>query len=221
MGFDHFFHPSFQLKSGRVLLRNMLESDLESFRPLTGDPSMWNWFTRRLDEPGQLEAWVREALKQQEDKLRFPITVIDLGAANHGDSGYFGASGASGDSDLAGTVAGSSSFGNISFHDKRIEIGWTWYGNDFRGTGINLHCKYLMLQYAFEVMTFERVEFKTDALNSRSRAALRKIGAQEEGILRSHMLMPGNRRRDSVYFSVLKEEWPEVKHYLESRIESE
>ncbi|MBC6491941.1 GNAT family N-acetyltransferase [Flavihumibacter stibioxidans] len=212
MGFDHFFHPSFQLKSGRVLLRNMLESDLEGFRQLTGDPNMWNWFTRRLDETGQLEAWVKEALVQQEGKLRFPITVIDLGAANHGWSG---------DSGESGVVAGSSSFGNISFHDKRIEIGWTWYGNDFRGTGINLHCKYLMLQYAFEVMAFERVEFKTDALNSRSRAALRKIGAREEGILRSHMLMPGNRRRDSVYFSVLKEEWPEVKHYLESRIESE
>jgi RimJ/RimL family protein N-acetyltransferase len=101
--------------------------------------------------------------------------------------------------------------GNISFIDKRVEIGWTWYGNDYRGTGINTHCKFLLLQYAFETLQFERVEIKTDFLNERSKAALKKIGATFEGVLRSHMQMPHNRRRDSAYFSILKNEWPGIK----------
>ena len=205
MDFDSSFGSSLVLRSDRVLLRSLQPADLNELRLISGDPSLWHWFTRRLNEPGELETWLQESIDQRTARVRFPFTVIDLtGAESAADS----------------RVAGSSSFGNISFPDKRIEIGWTWYGNHFRGSGINLHCKLLMLQYAFEKLCFERVEFKTDALNNRSRAALIKIGAKEEGILRSHMLMPGNRRRDSVYFSVLREEWPEVKQRLHLLISS-
>jgi RimJ/RimL family protein N-acetyltransferase len=108
-------------------------------------------------------------------------------------------------------ICGCTSFGNISFFDKRIEIGWTWLGERFLGTGVNRQAKFALLSFAFDVMKMERVEIKTDNLNERAKTALRKIGAKEEGILRSHMLMQDERRRDSVYFSILKDEWEKVK----------
>ncbi|HEY0432964.1 MAG TPA: GNAT family protein, partial [Chitinophagaceae bacterium] len=107
-------------------------------------------------------------------------------------------------------IAGSSSIGNISWHDLRLEIGWSWLGPKFRSTGINLHAKYAMMKYAFETLKFERVEFKTDFLNQRARRGLEKIGATAEGVLRSHMTMWNDRRRDSIYYSVLKTEWPNL-----------
>jgi RimJ/RimL family protein N-acetyltransferase len=111
-------------------------------------------------------------------------------------------------------VIGSTSFGNISERDKRIEIGWTWIGKEFHGKGFNNNAKYLMLRYCFEKLDFERVELKTDILNTPARKAMTKIGFIEEGILRSHTLMTNNRRRDTIYFSMLKSEWNEIKMKL-------
>ena len=118
-------------------------------------------------------------------------------------------------------IAGSMSMGNISMNDLRLEIGWSWLGKSFRGTGINRHSKYCMMKYAFDELNFERVEFKTDVLNLRARKGLEKIGGKEEGILRSHMTMWNNRRRDSVYYSVLKNEWPLLKQTIFKDIERE
>jgi RimJ/RimL family protein N-acetyltransferase len=193
MSFEQFFPADLQLKSNRVLMRNLRPSDLEGLWAISQEPSLWTWFTRELNYRDQLEAFVAEAFTQQQQQIRYPFTVIDL---------------------VTGSIAGSTSFGNISFPDKRVEIGWTWFGNDFRGTGINLHCKYLMLDYAFGKLGFERVEIKTDALNERSRAAIRKLGMKEEGILRSHMSMPYGRRRDSVYYSMLLSEWQNARERL-------
>jgi RimJ/RimL family protein N-acetyltransferase len=104
-------------------------------------------------------------------------------------------------------VVGSTAFGNFSPKDNRIEIGWSWIETLSQGTGINKNAKFHLLNFAFDYLNMERVEFKTDVLNVRARAGLIKIGAMEEGVLRSHTLMPDNRRRDTVYYSVLKEEW--------------
>jgi RimJ/RimL family protein N-acetyltransferase len=114
----------------------------------------------------------------------------------------------------SGRAAGSMSFGNLAEADRRLEIGWSWLGRDFRGTGVNRWAKYLLLEHAFETLGAERVEFKTDVLNTRARAGLRNIGAVEEGVLRSFNPMPGGRRRDAVYYSVLRGEWPRVKAEL-------
>ncbi|MEO9238417.1 MAG: GNAT family protein, partial [Jatrophihabitantaceae bacterium] len=101
--------------------------------------------------------------------------------------------------------------------DQRLEIGWSWLGRDFQGAGINRWAKFLLLQHAFEQLAAERVEFKTDQLNLQARKALRNIGAVEEGVLRSFNPMPDGRRRDAVYYSVLRAEWPEVKRQLASQ----
>jgi len=102
---------------------------------------------------------------------------------------------------------GSTSYGNPSFYDARIEIGWTWLDKSAQGTGLNAICKKLLLNYAFTELSLQRVEFKTDRRNLQSRKAMEKLGAQFEGILRSHTLMPDGSRRDTAYYSILLDEW--------------
>ena len=130
------------------------------------------------------------AMQERAAGKRVPFVIIDKGT---------------------GEICGCTSFGNISFYDKRIEIGWTWVGTATMGTGINHHAKFVLLSYAFDALRFERVEIKTDNLNERAKKALVHIGATEEGVLRSHMLMPHGRRRDSVYYSILRNDWETVK----------
>jgi RimJ/RimL family protein N-acetyltransferase len=98
--------------------------------------------------------------------------------------------------------------------EKRLEIGRSWLGKEFRGAGINHWAKFLLLEYAFESLECERVEFKTDVLNRRARQGLLNIGAKEEGVLRSYNFMPDGRRRDAIFYSVLKDEWAGVKEML-------
>lgn len=193
MSFDQSFPADLVLESDRVRLRAMHPDDLEAFWSISQDESLFAWFTKELNVRSDLESWMEDAFQHRATHFRFPFTVIDK---------------------KNGEVAGSTSLGTISFIDRRIEIGWTWYGNAFRGTGINTHCKFLLLQYAFEQMGFMRVEIKTDALNARSRAAIKKIGMTEEGILRSHTQMPKGRRRDSAFSGMLLAEWPAAKEKL-------
>lgn len=176
----------------------MQHPDIASFYPLTQQASLWKYFTVPLHRMEVLEKWVETALAEREVGKRIPFTIIEKST---------------------GSICGSSSFGNISFFDKRIEIGWSWLGKNFLGTGINKHAKFTLLRYAFEELQFERVEFKTDFLNERARYGLLKIGAKEEGVLRSHMTMWNNRRRDTVFYSILKQEWLEIKERIFSGYE--
>jgi N-acetyltransferase len=118
-----------------------------------------------------------------------------------------------------GAIVGSSSYLNIAPHDARVEIGFTWYTAQVRGGAVNPEAKYLLLGNAFAAH-YNRVEFKTDARNARSRAALLKLGAREEGTLRGHMWMPQGYFRDSVYFSILAAEWPDIRSRLERRLDA-
>jgi RimJ/RimL family protein N-acetyltransferase len=117
-----------------------------------------------------------------------------------------------------GRAVGSTRFANIDVANRRAEIGWTWLATDWQRSGANTEAKYLMLRHAFERMGAIRVEFKTDRRNEKSRNALLRIGAMQEGILRQHMVLPDGSLRDSVFFSVLDNEWPRVKGELEARL---
>jgi RimJ/RimL family protein N-acetyltransferase len=185
-----YFPDSLTLETHRVHLRIMRSEDVHSLKKISQSPALWDYFTKNLAIEDELKAWVDEALRDREEGRRVPFVIIDK------------------DQNM---ICGSTSFGNISFYDKRIEIGWTWLGEQFLGTGVNRQAKFALLSFAFDVLQFERVEIKTDNLNERSKAALKKIGAMEEGVLRSHMLMQNGRRRDSAYYSFLKPEWPSVK----------
>ena len=185
-----YFPSAFTLETPRVLLRLLAPEDVKQLAALGKDKQIWTWWTKELTDEQSMKEWIEESLKERTQEKRMPFTVIDK-------DGY--------------TVAGSTSYLNISFYDKRLEIGSTWLGTSFIGTGLNRHAQFALLCYAFEVMQMERVEVKTDNLNERAKAALLKVGMKPEGIFRSHMLMHGNRRRDSIYFSIIKDEWPERK----------
>jgi RimJ/RimL family protein N-acetyltransferase len=191
--------PQLILETDKVLLRPLQHLDIASFALLTKDKSLWSYFTFLLDNDAELQRWVEIALNEREEGKRLPFTIIEKETGN---------------------ICGSSSFGSISYFDKRIEIGWSWLAKQYQGTGINFHAKFSLLSYAFDVLDWERVEIKTDNLNERAKQGLRKIGAKEEGVLRSHMQMPLNRRRDSVYFSILKNEWPAIKNSIFKKITS-
>lgn len=178
------------LESAKIRLRPLTADDFTPFLRITNDESMWIYFTYDLSVESELKVWMNIAMEDLKNLNRLPFAIIEKATGN---------------------PVGSTSFGNISYRDKRIEIGWTWICREFQGKGVNSEIKYLMLKYIFETLGFERAEIKTDVLNLPARKALQRIGAIEEGILRSHMLMTHGRRRDSIYYSILRSEWEEVK----------
>ena len=188
-----------KLETDKVILRPLQHMDIALFSRIVNDASLWKYFTFLLNNHSELQRWVETALKEREEGKRIPFTIIEK---------------------TTGVVCGSTSLGSISYYDKRIEIGWSWLGKQFQGTGLNFHAKFSMLSYAFDVLDWQRVEIKTDNLNERAKQGLRKIGAKEEGVLRSHMQMPLDRRRDSIFFSILKDEWPSVKKSIFKEITS-
>jgi RimJ/RimL family protein N-acetyltransferase len=188
--YRNFFSDGFMLETARVILRPMTWEDFDALEPLTHDADIWTWFKQDLSQPGELKTWMEEAFAGRASETRMPLVILDQDTKQ---------------------ICGCTSFGNISFEEKRVEIGWTWLGKEFIGTGINRQAKFALLSYAFETMKVERVEIKTDAANERSKAAILKIGLIPEGILRSHMQMHSNRRRDTMYFGLLRDEWTERK----------
>lgn len=188
------------LETNKVLLRPLEENDFDIFFELAQDEDAWNYFTLNLADKHHLRKWMDQSLTEQSANTRRPFAIIEKSS---------------------GKIGGSMSLLNISMHDLRLEIGGSWLGKDFRGTDINRHSKYALMKYTFEELGFERVEFKTDVLNTRARKGLEKIGGKEEGMFRSHMSMWNNRRRDSVYYSVLKSEWPLLKQTIFGDIEEE
>ncbi len=173
--------------SDQLLLRPICLDDYDHFKKMTNDGHLWTYFTCDLSDEKSLKQWVEASVN---DKTRMAYTIIDKNSK---------------------ALIGSSSLGNYSPRDKRIEIGWTWLGREFQGKGYNDKVKNIFLKYCFEELFVERVEFKTDVLNMPARKALLRIGAVEEGVLRSHTLMTQDRRRNTIYYSILKNEWIALK----------
>ncbi len=162
------------------------------------DDEIWRWTTAVIRTPADLREYMETAIRWQEAGEALPFATIDR---------------------ASGRAVGSTRFATIDRENRRLEIGWTWIAPAFQRTYINTEAKYLMLRHAFEILGCVRVEFKTDSFNEKSRRALLRIGAQEEGTMRNHMIMPGGRLRHSVYFSILNSEWPQVKASLEGKME--
>ena len=178
------------LQDARVLLRPFRQEDIPALAAIALEEEIWRYMPTRISNAQELKAWAQTVTEGYRLGSRYTFMIEDK---------------------ATGQLAGSTSYGNISAPDKRLEIGWTWLSREYRGSGLNRHCKFLLLRYAFEELQMERVELKGDALNSRSRRAMQKIGATEEGILRSHTLMHDGRRRDTVYYSILRTEWPHIR----------
>jgi RimJ/RimL family protein N-acetyltransferase len=185
-----------RLENEHVLLRPVRAPDRASLHAIAMDPEIWRYFVARIETDADFDAFFDAALADTEAGRRVVYHITDK---------------------RIDSAAGSMSFCNIAESDGRLEIGWSWLGRDFQGKGVNRWAKFLMLQHAFERMGAERVEFKTDRLNIQARHGLRNIGAREEGTLRSFNPMPDGRRRDAVYYSVLRSEWPDVREQLLTR----
>lgn len=181
------------LENEHVQLRPVAEADRAPLHDLAMDPEIWDYFVTRIDTDAEFDAFFDAALADRAAGVRVAYCITDK---------------------VKGLTAGSMSFGNLAERDGRLEIGWSWLGTEFQGRGVNRWAKFLMLEHAFERMGVERVEFKTDRLNGKALRALTKIGATEEGTLRSFNPMPGGRRRDAVFFSVVRGEWPSVRDHL-------
>lgn len=183
---------------GEVVAMEPIRPDhLDRLWQAAADQRIWNWLVHLTDSRERFDEWVSESVEcwSGGDRKTFVTVAVD-----------------------SGLVIGSSSYLNYRPADDVVEIGYTWLNPSAWGTGANTEAKLLMITHAFEVLGCARVEFKTDARNERSRAALAAIPAQFEGILRKHMKPFGVGRRDSAYYSVIDDEWPAVRENLHRRL---
>jgi RimJ/RimL family protein N-acetyltransferase len=194
------FPQDILLEDEMVLIRPLQATDVDNLLDISlNEPETWEYSLVRANGKENLENYIQLALKAKESKTEFPFVVFDK---------------------KIGKYAGSTRFYDINVAFKTLQLGYTWYGKEFRGTGLNKHCKYLLLQYAFETLGMERVEFRADNNNQRSIAAMKSIGCKVEGVMRNHMPTLGSDvRRDSIILSILKNEWfDEVKAKLKAKL---
>jgi N-acetyltransferase len=174
-----------------------------SLRHITGlcevglEEQLWRWIPTPVRTADDMAAYVELALREQANGVSLPFAQIEK---------------------ATGRVIGSTRYMNVDRLHHRLEIGCTWIGRAWQRTAANTEAKYLLLRHAFETLSCMRVELKTDSLNDKSRAAILRIGAKEEGVFRNHMITSTGRVRHTVYFSVIDSEWPEVKSRLERRL---
>jgi len=161
------------------------------------DEELWRLTTVFIRTPEDMKTYIDAAMKDFAVGKALPFAIIEK---------------------TSNKAVGSTRFGNIDSTHRRVEIGWTWIARQWQRTSVNTETKYLLLSHAFETLGCIRVEFKTDSANTRSRNALARIGAKEEGVFRNHMIVPGGRLRHSVYFSIIDSEWREVKRELEKKL---
>jgi len=179
---------------GRIVRLEPLRRDhLDGLAEVAFEPALWQYTLARPVDAAGLEAWVGAALDNAEAGIEVPFATIDRATER---------------------VIGSTRYLNIVPEHRRFEIGWTWLATSAQRTGANREAKLLQLTHAFEGLGANRVEFKTDSLNDKSRTALLGIGASFEGTFRNHMVMPDGRLRHSAYYSVTREDWPTVRSRL-------
>ncbi|MEQ1685586.1 MAG: GNAT family protein [Burkholderiaceae bacterium] len=161
------------------------------------DPVLWRWIPVPVTTGDEMRDYVASALDDQARGLALPFAITNA---------------------TGGEVIGCTRFGNIDVKNRRLEIGWTWLARSHQRTAANTDAKRLLLAHAFDDLGAMRVELKTDALNEKSRAAISRLGAVQEGIFRKHLVTASGRMRDTVYFSIIDTEWPAVRHTLDARL---
>jgi RimJ/RimL family protein N-acetyltransferase len=182
------------LRGSVVALEPMRMDHVDALTRVGLDPELWRWIPSSVSSAEEMRGYVATALDEQRRGVSLPFVIIARGTEQ---------------------VVGSTRYGNIDLANRRLEIGWTWVTVAHQRTAVNTEAKLLLLTHAFERLQVNRVELKTDALNLKSRAAITRLGAIEEGTLRKHLVTSTGRIRDTVYFSIIDTEWPAVKRRLE------
>ena len=186
------------LEDERVLLRPMVQADVANLSAYVKDePTLWKYALTPIITAQEFEQYIATAVETRHLKSAYPFIVFDK---------------------LQNKYVGSTRFYDIQLEASSTQLGYTWYSEKTWGTGLNEHCKLLLLSFAFETIGFERVEFRADNRNKRSIAAMQKIGCTVEGILRNHLPTSDGTRRDSIVLSMLKKEWPTIKAGFLARI---
>lgn len=187
------------LEGVHARLEPLAKAHLEGLAAVGLDEELWRWIPTPVRTREEMAAYIGTALQEQECGVSLPFAILEK---------------------ATGQAIGSTRYGNIDRIHHRVEIGWTWVAREWQRTAINTEAKYLLLKHAFETLGCMRVELKTDSLNEKSRAAILRIGAKEEGVFRNHMVTANGRIRHTVYFSIIDSEWPAVKAGLETKLGS-
>lgn len=197
MNFD--FSKQYILENERVLLRPLEINDFDNLVSFSvNEPELWEYSLQKGSGKQGLKNYLETAIENRTKGNSYPFIVFDKNT---------------------NAFAGSTRFYDMQLANKTVQLGFTWYGKSFQGTGINKNCKYVLLEFAFEKMNIERVEFRADFENKKSIAAMKSIGCKEEGVLRKNYIKPNGERRDSIVLSILKQEWlNEVKENLLKRL---
>lgn len=191
---DNFFDQNIILEDGRARLEPLTEKHFEPLMAIAlSNSDIWKFTLANITDESSFTHYFNTALKERENKASYPFAMFDKEENRY---------------------VGCTRYANISFRDKRLEIGWTWIDPLMQGSGINKHNKYLMLQFAFETLDLNRVELKTAGTNLKSQRAMEKIGAIREGVLRKHSINDIGAIRDTVYYSFINDEWPQVKENI-------
>lgn len=193
------FNTNYILENSRALLRPLTADDYTHLLHFSlNEPELWKFSVQQADTKEKLKLYIENALQAKINKTEYPFIIFDK---------------------QKNEFAGSTRFYDIQLEHQTLQLGYTWYGTAFQKTGLNRHCKFLLLQFAFETLKMQRVEFRADFRNKNSINAMKAIGCKEEGILRSHLILPNKERRDSIILSILKDEWyAEVKENLLKKI---
>lgn len=197
MSFD--FNKDYILEDDIAFLRPLLNTDIGLLIPYAiNEPKTWKYFITEVSGKENLQRFISFALYERRQKRQYPFAVFDK---------------------RKNKIAGSTRFYDIQLFHKTLQVGFTWYGEEFRGTGLNKHCKYLLFNFAFEDMNMERIELRADVRNQRSINAMKSLGCKVEGVLRSNSACENGERRDSIILSILRKEWyGEIKELLKNKL---
>lgn len=180
------FNSKIQLENERVLLIHFENQRNQELKKIIFNDALWKYMGMVIKSELDFDNYLQNTIKDQKNGISYAFLIIDK---------------------QNNRVAGSTRYGNLNTSSEKCEIGWTWYGTDFQGTGLNKACKYELLKFGFEKIGFRRIQFSADQENIRSQRAIEKLGAKKEGVFRNNYIDSNRQSRHDVYYSIIKEDW--------------
>ncbi len=179
-----------RLENDRVLLLPFENKRNQELKEVIFDKEIWRFMGMDMQTESDFENYLKNTIKDKNNGVCYPFLILDKKSEK---------------------VVGSTRYGYLNTGSEKCEIGWTWYGKEFQGTGLNKACKFELLNFGFEKIGFRRIQFSTDQENLRSQKAIEKLGAKKEGVFRNNYIAPNGESRNDVYFSIIKEDWELIK----------
>ena len=189
MGFE-ILNTKIQLENERVLLLPFENKRNQELKEIIFENEIWKYMGMHMRNEMEFNNYVSKTIEDKANGICYPFIIIDK---------------------VNNRIAGSTRYGYLNRGSQKCEIGWTWYGKEFQGTGLNKACKFELLKFGFETIGFRRIQFSADEENLRSQKAIEKLGARKEGLFRNNYIAPNGESRNDVYFSIIKEDWESLK----------